>query len=302
MRQRRQLLPHGLYASRVELGQHDAHAFVAHRQHLAPGVDDHAVAVGAAAVLVHAALRRRDHVALVLDRPRAQQQLPMRESGGVGERRRHAQQVARRMRQARDTARETAGRSTPTVRRESRALRTPPAHRRPRARGLRRSARARCRRRTDASCRSARRAGRRARRRSSCCAPDADRQCASATCRPPPTPWRGAPRRPAIAGSARRRRPRPPPACRCRACRAGRSTRAAPPTARLRARPRRSAPAAVSRLRATSGVETICRAAIFMVGKRSWRTLIVSGWPARPLRRRVPCVRRARPWGRPSPR
>ena len=54
----------------------------------------------AAAVLVRAALCGRDDVALVLDRAGAQQQQPVRQAGGVGERGRHEQHVARRAHQA----------------------------------------------------------------------------------------------------------------------------------------------------------------------------------------------------------
>ena len=99
MRQRRQLRAHLVDARRVDLRQHHAFAFFAHRQHLAPGVHDHAVAPGSAAVFVRAALRGGQHVALVLDGARAQQQLPVGAAGGVGEGRGHTQHVAGRQHQ-----------------------------------------------------------------------------------------------------------------------------------------------------------------------------------------------------------
>jgi len=43
------------------------------------------VAVGAPAAFVQPALRRRDHVGLILDRPRPEQDLPVRAAGGDGE-------------------------------------------------------------------------------------------------------------------------------------------------------------------------------------------------------------------------
>src|SRR5688572_2905766 len=59
----------------------------------APRVDDHAVAVGLAAVHVIASLRRRQHVGQVFDRARANQRCPVSPAGGFGERRAHYDQV-----------------------------------------------------------------------------------------------------------------------------------------------------------------------------------------------------------------
>ena len=78
----------------LDFGRDHAFAFGPHREHAAPRVDHHAVAEGAATVLVPSALRCSDHVALVLNRSRAQQQLPVRKTGGVGEGRGHRDQVA----------------------------------------------------------------------------------------------------------------------------------------------------------------------------------------------------------------
>ena len=50
MRQRRQPRPHFGDPCGIEFGQHQAFAFGQHADHLAPGIDDHAVAPGAAAV------------------------------------------------------------------------------------------------------------------------------------------------------------------------------------------------------------------------------------------------------------
>ena len=72
-----------LMRSQIDLGEHHALAFRAHAEHLAPRIDDHGVAVGAPAAGVRAALRRRDHVGLVLDRARAQQRLPVRAPVGT---------------------------------------------------------------------------------------------------------------------------------------------------------------------------------------------------------------------------
>ena len=57
MNQRRQLLSHLCDARHVHLGHDHTLAFFQHGQHLAPGVDDHAVAPGAAAIFMLAALR-----------------------------------------------------------------------------------------------------------------------------------------------------------------------------------------------------------------------------------------------------
>src|SRR5689334_12111634 len=58
-------------------------------QDRAPVIDDHAVAVGLPAVRMKPRLRRRYHVAQVLDGTRPEQRLPVRTPRGSGERRRH---------------------------------------------------------------------------------------------------------------------------------------------------------------------------------------------------------------------
>ena len=62
-------------------------------QDRAPVVDDHAVAIGFAAVRVEAGLRRRDRKSLLRDRAGAQQRLPMRAARGTGEGRGHAENL-----------------------------------------------------------------------------------------------------------------------------------------------------------------------------------------------------------------
>ena len=80
-----QTLPHAVQPRGVEFGGNHAFPFGQHGQDFAPGVDNHAVAEGAAAVFVQAALSGRQNVALVFHRTGAQQQFPMRLAGGVGE-------------------------------------------------------------------------------------------------------------------------------------------------------------------------------------------------------------------------
>ena len=141
--QRRQLHPRRRDAGRVDLGKHHALAFGQHAEHLAPRVDDHAVAEGAPATLMQAALRGGDHIALVLDGTRAQQQFPVRQAGGVGERGRRRQQVtgwlARRERQLAVQLGGNASRSRRSGRRERRSLETPSGHRPPGSRAKSRS-------------------------------------------------------------------------------------------------------------------------------------------------------------------
>ena len=80
-----------------------------------PRVDHHAAAEAGAAGVVVAGLTGRRHVALVLDRPRPQQHLPVVPPGVHHERRRDHQQVSRRRRwRAAGTARGSAGRSRST--------------------------------------------------------------------------------------------------------------------------------------------------------------------------------------------
>jgi hypothetical protein len=91
--QRRQTSAHVADAARIEIGGDDAGTLVEAGQHFAPGVDDHAVAVGHAAVGMAAALGRSQQVALVLDGAGAQQQFPMGAARGLGKGRRQHQQV-----------------------------------------------------------------------------------------------------------------------------------------------------------------------------------------------------------------
>src|SRR5258708_4186698 len=69
----------------VNLGNHDGGVNVALREHAAPGVDDEGVPKRIAAVLVAAALRRREDKATVPDRARAVEHMPMRLPGLLGE-------------------------------------------------------------------------------------------------------------------------------------------------------------------------------------------------------------------------
>ena len=119
MRQCRQLQPHLGDARCVHLTQHHALTLGEHAHHLAPGVDQLAVAPGAPAVRVRAALRRGEHITLVLDGACAQQQVPVRAAGGVGEGRGRDDEVARRLHQRAVELGETqvvAHRQTPTQR------------------------------------------------------------------------------------------------------------------------------------------------------------------------------------------
>ena len=69
-------------------GQHARLVVVQLPQHLAPGTNGEGSTPGAAAVLVEAALGRRQHEAAGLDRPGAQQGFPVRLARGPGEGRR----------------------------------------------------------------------------------------------------------------------------------------------------------------------------------------------------------------------
>src|SRR5579863_2444097 len=70
---------------RIDVGGKNTRLGPTLRQNLAPGTDDQAVSVGSPAIGVQAALRRRDHEGAILDRPRAQQNVPVRLAGGLGE-------------------------------------------------------------------------------------------------------------------------------------------------------------------------------------------------------------------------
>ena len=65
-------------ALEVDVGKADARLLAHVEQHLAPRIDDQRMAEGLAAVLVTPDLRRRDDEQPRLDRPRAQQHVPMR--------------------------------------------------------------------------------------------------------------------------------------------------------------------------------------------------------------------------------
>src|ERR1700761_5968187 len=90
----RQALPDFVDACPFEIAGHHAGTFLAYRDDLAPRVDQHAVSPCAAAILVLAALRRGEHVTLVLDGAGAQQHFPVRAAGRVGESGRHHDQRA----------------------------------------------------------------------------------------------------------------------------------------------------------------------------------------------------------------
>ena len=68
MHQRRQALPQSRYALNVNLRHHDALTLRLVREHFTPWINDHAVPPSAAATLVQAPLRRRNHVSLVFNR------------------------------------------------------------------------------------------------------------------------------------------------------------------------------------------------------------------------------------------
>jgi len=70
----------------IEFRCNHALTLVQARQHLAPVIDDQRVAISFASARVRAALRRRRHVAQILDRARAQQRFPVRAPGRHGER------------------------------------------------------------------------------------------------------------------------------------------------------------------------------------------------------------------------
>src|SRR5881394_2053344 len=80
---------------RIDLGQHHAFAVIgALGDDRAPGIDHHAVSVSAPPAGMRSALRRRNHVGLVLDGAGAQQRFPVRLPGRHGESRRHEEYVA----------------------------------------------------------------------------------------------------------------------------------------------------------------------------------------------------------------
>jgi hypothetical protein len=70
---------------RIDVCDDDTGGIARFGDNVAPGVDDHAVAEGVAAVLVLAALRRSDDEAAGFDRAGALQDVPVRLAGRVGE-------------------------------------------------------------------------------------------------------------------------------------------------------------------------------------------------------------------------
>src|SRR5580704_1073917 len=84
----------GAGGGRVDLGHHDARLDIALGEDPTPRIDHEGVPEGVAAVLVVAALRRREDVAAVLDGARAIEDVPMRLAGLLGERRRDRQERA----------------------------------------------------------------------------------------------------------------------------------------------------------------------------------------------------------------
>ena len=99
--QRRDLGAHVGEAAQVEVGHADPHALVPPREHLAPRVDDQAVAEAVAPRQVLAHLVRRDDEAAVLDGAGAQEHLPVGRARVRGERGRHAQDLRSAQRQRR---------------------------------------------------------------------------------------------------------------------------------------------------------------------------------------------------------
>ena len=66
---------------RIDVPDHHAGTLVALREHDSPRIDEHAVTIRAPAVVVQSTLRRSEYVALVLDRPRPEQHMPVRSTG-----------------------------------------------------------------------------------------------------------------------------------------------------------------------------------------------------------------------------
>ena len=68
----------------IDVADHYPRALGQAIEDFAPRVDQHAVAVGFAAILMPPALRNRQHVALILDGAGTQQDLPMGAPGNLG--------------------------------------------------------------------------------------------------------------------------------------------------------------------------------------------------------------------------
>ena len=97
MAERRDHAPGVIDLGRVDLGHDDADLGAAVGHHLAPGIDDQGMAEGLASLGMLAALRRRDDVTAVLDRPGAQKRVPVGFAGDAGEGRGHRQEPGPRL-------------------------------------------------------------------------------------------------------------------------------------------------------------------------------------------------------------
>ena len=109
--QRRDAAARGRDLGRIDLGHDHARLGAAFGEHAAPGIDDQRMAEGLAAVLVLAALRRREHEAAVLDRARAHQHVPVRLAGLPREGGRDGEERRAGFGQRAVERRESAGRS-----------------------------------------------------------------------------------------------------------------------------------------------------------------------------------------------
>src|SRR5690242_7669022 len=92
MRECRQLPPDVGEALGLCVAYHEALAFRTHVDDHPPRIDQHRVSPRAPAARVRAGLGGGEHVALVLDRPRTKQRLPVSLSGARGERSRYDEQ------------------------------------------------------------------------------------------------------------------------------------------------------------------------------------------------------------------
>ena len=87
MLQRRKVASDLRHALGIDVADDDARPFVAFGDDHTPGVDEHAVPVRTPMVLVQATLRRGQHIALILDGARLEQNMPVRGPRHRGERR-----------------------------------------------------------------------------------------------------------------------------------------------------------------------------------------------------------------------
>ena len=109
--QRRHAAARGRHFGRIDLGQDDARLGAALGEDAAPGIDHQRMAEGLAAVLVLAALRRREHEAAVLDGAGAIEHMPVRLAGLPGEGGRDGEERRAGLGQRAVERRESAGRS-----------------------------------------------------------------------------------------------------------------------------------------------------------------------------------------------